>query len=142
MPGMMMKFAKRAGLAMAALSGQLDGGLNSLVEASSDRGRCDRLKIAMMSLENERNYWYNLWRSTGLGHEAAQSMMVDEIDKLRQQLGTHDGVPWVDAVKGFHEKYVDPKHPAEIEGVTLDVPPKPVAVEPAKAKQSKAKPHA
>jgi hypothetical protein len=139
-----MKAIFRLTLACQALIGKLDG-LPSTAQALESARQLEKtLRRALMNEHKNKNYWYELWRSTSLGHQNAQSLMANEIDSLaemsakmveeidgyREKLKIKSGPDWrsrlekykegtfMDLLEKYRENFVRTNHPKDI-----DVPP-------------------
>lgn len=115
---------KRALVALAVLRGRYDVDI-SLASALSERdARLARMHTSLMHMAQQRDYWCNLWQQMGREFENTQNTLINEIDLLRQRLGSAAGAApqdkWQEILRqGFHERYVaPPSHP--VPGVRTD----------------------
>jgi hypothetical protein len=98
-----LKASRRAGIVFAAVNGTLDPTLDVAALLSESQAKSAKLHGLVMKLQAERDYWFQAFRLNGTEHEAAQSMMAEEIDNLRQKLGVQ-GPDWLDQIRAARER--------------------------------------
>jgi hypothetical protein len=115
-----MKAGRRVALVVAAVNGSLDPTLDVATMLSDATRKSQKLHAMVMKLQTERDYWYQAFRLVGTEHEAAQSMMAEEIGNLRAKLGI-TGPDWLEQIRQFKERNdkrieIDAPKPVEVEG--------------------------
>ena len=98
-----MKASRRAGIVFAAVNGTLDPTLDMAGLLAESQVKAAKLHGLVMKLQAERDYWFQAFRLNGTEHEAAQSMMAEEIDNLRHKLGVQ-GPDWLEQIKASRER--------------------------------------
>ncbi|MHC4617152.1 MAG: hypothetical protein ACYTEQ_05295 [Planctomycetota bacterium] len=109
------KWAARIAIAISALRGEFDGVVQIASDLKEERERSTRLKKAIASVSQQSHYWHKLWFRMGSDFARTQSLLTEEIDRLRKKCGEWDGKPYLDGKlqDSFEDRFVKPKiHPA------------------------------